>query len=60
MHNTMRTHSAGQISMEGGVDVKKGYMVMAGNSFHLLLFVISSQVELYVMEWSFTRASFVM
>ena len=27
MQNTMRAHSAGQISMEGGVDVNKGHMV---------------------------------
>ena len=27
MENTMRAHSAGQISMEGGVDVNKGHMV---------------------------------
>ena len=27
MPNTMRAHSAGQISMEGGVDVNKGHMV---------------------------------
>ena len=27
MQNTMRVHSAGQISMEGGVDVNKGHMV---------------------------------
>ena len=26
MQNTMRAHSAGQISMEGGVDVNKGHM----------------------------------
>ena len=28
MQNTMRAHSAGQISMEGGVDVNKGHMVL--------------------------------
>ena len=27
MQNTMRAHSARQISMEGGVDVNKGHMV---------------------------------
>ena len=27
MQNTMRVHSAGQISMEGGVDVNKVHMV---------------------------------
>ena len=27
MQNTMRARSAGQISMEGGVDVNKGHMV---------------------------------
>ena len=27
MQNTMRAHSAGQISIEGGVDVNKGHMV---------------------------------
>ena len=27
MQNTMRAHSAGQISMEGSVDVNKGHMV---------------------------------
>ena len=27
MQNTMRVHSAGQISMEGSVDVNKGHMV---------------------------------
>ena len=27
MQNTMRAHSAGQISMDGGVDVNKGHMV---------------------------------
>ena len=27
MQNTMRAHRAGQISMEGGVDVNKGHMV---------------------------------
>ena len=27
MQNTMRAHSAGQISMEGGVDVNKGHMI---------------------------------
>ena len=27
MQNTMRAHSAGQISIEGGVDVNKGHTV---------------------------------
>ena len=27
MQNTMLAHSAGQISIEGGVDVNKGHMV---------------------------------
>ena len=27
MQNTMRAHSAGQISIEGGVEVNKGHMV---------------------------------
>ena len=27
MQNKMRAHSAGQMSMEGGVDVNKGHMV---------------------------------
>ena len=27
MQNTMRAHSVGQISIEGGVDVNKGHMV---------------------------------
>ena len=27
MRDTMRAHSAGQISMEGGVDVNKAHMV---------------------------------
>ena len=30
MQNTMRAHSAGQISIEGGVDVNKGHMVYRG------------------------------
>ena len=30
MQNTMRAHSAGQILMEGGVDVNKGHMVYRG------------------------------
>ena len=33
MQNTMRAHSAGQIAIEGGVDVNKGHMVYSGVSY---------------------------
>ena len=34
MQNTMRAHIAGQISMEGGVDVNKGHMVYCLGSWN--------------------------
>ena len=37
MQNTMRAHSAGQISIEGGVDVNKGHMVYSAENISPIL-----------------------
>ena len=37
MQSTMRAHSAGQISMQGGVDVNKGHMVYTNEPCNILI-----------------------
>ena len=45
MQHTMRAHSAGQISMEGGVDVNKGHMVYSLRLCLVLGTAVTSRVK---------------
>ena len=45
MQNTMRAHSAGQISMEGGVDVNKGHMVYTYRLNIILSYTVRVDVQ---------------
>ena len=54
MQNTMRVHSAGQISMEGGVDVNKGHMVYRYWYFvfiYFFFFVVFSKKHKCLVTW---------